>query len=34
MSDWRLLGLLAALGLEQIAATAETALYNGEPPWA
>ena len=25
---------LAALGLEQISATAETALYNGGSPWA
>ena len=30
----RLPRLLAALGLEQIAATAETALYNGGSPWA
>lgn len=30
----RLPRLLAVLGLEQIAATAETALYNGGSPWA
>jgi SAM-dependent methyltransferase len=30
----RLPRLLTALGLEQIAATAETALYNGGSPWA
>jgi SAM-dependent methyltransferase len=30
----RLPQLLAALGLERIAATAETALYNGGSPWA
>jgi SAM-dependent methyltransferase len=30
----RLPGELAALGLEQIEATAETALYNGGSPWA
>ncbi len=30
----RLPSLLASLGLEQIGATAETALYNGGSPWA
>ncbi|MGA2322052.1 MAG: methyltransferase domain-containing protein [Solirubrobacteraceae bacterium] len=30
----RLAGSLSALGLEQIGATAETALYNGGSPWA